>query len=144
MKKNIAILFLICFIVIIIIVVNFNNTQKVVREIKKINSQYEFYNKENLSGIDITTVINKAINHNEKYKVEKDENGIYINNKQNSIHIYVTMIINNKTYPMESINKLGMKDFTNYFGEIKFKCTNISYHEQTGKIATMTFESIQY
>ena len=45
---------------------------------------------------------------------------------------------------MENINKLGMDSFTSYFGVIKFKCTNISYHEETSKIASMTFESTQY
>lgn len=144
MKKFFAMLLLTCFIVILIITVNFNNYQKQQRQIKSFNMQYEEYNKEEVSGVDITTLINKAISNNEKNNIAKDENGFYIENEENSIKIYITMIINGKTYPMESINKLGMKAFTSFFGEIKFKCTGITYHEKTSQIATMTFESIQY
>ena len=144
MKKFYAILVLIFCIVVLAIVVNFNNYQKNQRQISNFNREFEEYNKEDIPGVDITTLINKAISNNEKYGVQKDENGLYINDGKNSIQIYITMIINGQTYPMENINKLGMDSFTSYFGVIKFKCTNISYHEETSKIASMTFESTQY
>lgn len=144
MKKFYAILVLIFCIVVLAIVVNFNNYQKNQRQIDNFNREFEEYNKEDVPGVDITTLINKAISNNEKYGVQKDENGLYINDGKNSIQIYITMIINGQTYPMENINKLGMDSFTSYFGVIKFKCTNISYHEETSKIASMTFESTQY
>ena len=144
MKKFYAILVLIFCIVVLAIVVNFNNYQKNQRQISNFNREFEEYNKEDVPGVDITTLINKAISNNEKYGVQKDENGLYINDGKNSIQIYITMIINGQTYPMENINKLGMDSFTSYFGVIKFKCTNISYHEETSKIASMTFESTQY
>ena len=144
MKKFYAILVLIFCIVVLVIVVNFNNYQKNQRQIDNFNREFEEYNKEDVPGVDITTLINKAISNNEKYGVQKDENGLYINDGKNSIQIYITMIINGQTYPMENINKLGMDSFTSYFGVIKFKCTNISYHEETSKIASMTFESTQY
>ena len=144
MKKFYAILVLIFCIVVLAIVVNFNNYQKNQRQIDNFNREFEEYNKEDVPGVDITTLINKAISNNEKYGVQKDENGLYINDGKNSIQIYITMIINGQTYPMENINKLGMDSFTSYFGVIKFRCTNISYHEETSKIASMTFESTQY
>lgn len=144
MKKFYAILVLIFCIVVLAIVVNFNNYQKNQRQIDNFNREFEEYNKEDVPGVDITTLINKAISNNEKYGVQKDENCLYINDGKNSIQIYITMIINGQTYPMENINKLGMDSFTSYFGVIKFKCTNISYHEETSKIASMTFESTQY
>jgi hypothetical protein len=143
MKKIIITLISIFIIIIAFIIINFKDYQNQERKIAKFNSEYEFYNKEDLSGIDITTVINKAINNNEKYGVKKDEEGLYIDDEQNSIKVYVTMIINGKTYPMENINKLGMDAFTNYFGAINFKCTGITYHEKSSKIATITFESTQ-
>lgn len=144
MKKFYAILVLVFCIVVLVIVVNFNNYQKNQRQISNFNREFEEYNKEDVPGVDITTLINKAISNNEKYGVQKDENGLYINDGKNSIQIYITMIINGQTYPMENINKLGMDSFTSYFGVIKFRCTNISYHEETSKIASMTFESTQY
>lgn len=144
MKKFLAMLLLTCFIVILIITVNFNTYQKQQRQIQSFNKQYEEYNRENLSGVDVTTLINKAISNNEKNNIAKDENNLYIENEENSIKIYITMMINGKTYPMESINKVGMQTFTKSFGEIKFKCTGITYHEKTSQIATMTFETMQY
>lgn len=62
---------------------------------------------------------------------------------ENSVEIYVTMIINNTTYRMERINNLGISSFTEYFGEVGFKCTGITYHEN-GKVASMTFETKEY
>lgn len=144
MKKFFAILVLAFCITVLIIVVNFNEYQKNQRQVSNFNREFEEYNKEDVLGVDITTLINKAISNNEKYGVQKDENGLYIDDGKNSIQIYITMIINGQTYPMENINKLGMDSFTSYFGVIKFKCTNISYHEETSKIASMTFESTQY
>ncbi len=144
MKKTFMVLLLAFCIVVLIIVVNFNSYQKNMRQVLNFNKQYEEYNKEEVPGVDITTLINKAISNNEKYQISKDENGLYVDDGKYSIKIYITMIINGKTYPMESINKLGMESFTNYFGVINFKCTNITYHEETSRIATMTFESVQY
>ena len=114
------------------------------QEIAKFNLVYEEYNKDNLNGLDITTVINKAINNNEKFEIKKDKNGLYISDEENSIKIFITMIINGKTYPMEQINSLGINSFIEYFGAIKFKCTNIKYHSKTGKISEMTFEATEY
>ena len=136
--------FLAFCITVLIIVVNFNEYQKNQRQVSNFNREFEEYNKEDVLGVDITTLINKAISNNEKYGVQKDENGLYIDDGKNSIQIYITMIINGQTYPMENINKLGMDSFTSYFGVIKFRCTNISYHDETSKIASMTFESTQY
>lgn len=144
MKKFFAILVLAFCITVLIIVVNFNEYQKNQRQVSNFNREFEEYNKEDVLGVDITTLINKAISNNEKYGVQKDENGLYIDDGKNSIQIYITMIINGQTYPMENINKLGIDSFTSYFGVIKFRCTNISYHEETSKIASMTFESTQY
>ncbi len=34
----------------------------------------------------------------------------------------------------------GISTFTQYYGNIKFKCTNIDYHKKTGRIKYMLFE----
>ncbi len=144
MKKNLLIIFVILIIILIIIGVNFHNMQMKRKEVSKFNLQYEEYNADNLNGLDITTVINKAVNNNEKYEIPKDEEGLYILDDQNSIEIYIKMIINNTTYKMERINNLGMNSFIEYFGVVGFKCTDVSYHKKTGKIASMTFEATEY
>lgn len=144
MKKTLIIIFVIFIIIMSILFMNLRNVQKNNLEIQKFNSGYEFYNKEDLCGIDITTIINKAIDNNEKYEIEKDSSGLYIADNEYSVNIYVTMIINEKTYPMEKIKEIGIETFTEFFGEVKFKCTDIKYHEKNGRISSMTFESVEY
>lgn len=117
--------------------------QKEKLEIAKFNLNYEEYNKDNLNGLDITTLINRAISNNEKKFVEKDAEGLYNLEDENCIEIYVKMIINNTVYRMEKINNLGISSFTEYFGEVSFKCVDVTYHEN-GKVASMTFEAKEY
>lgn len=144
MKKIFAVILLILVVISAVVVIKFQNIQKEKKEIAKFNLEYEEYNKENLNGLDITTVINKAVNNNEKYNITKDENGLYVQDDDYSIQIYITMIINGKTYPMEKINALGINSFIEYFGVVGFKCTDIQYHEHSGRIASMTFEATDY
>ena len=143
MKNHFLIILTIFLIIISILFAKYTSLKKKNIEIKKFNSEYEFYNRDNLKGIDITTVINKATDNNEKYNVKKDKEGYYIED-ENSIKIDVKMILNGKTYPMERIQTIGLEGFTEYFGEITFNCTNIEYHEENGKISRITFESTQY
>ena len=143
MKKNFAILIVVLIVVAIVVFVKFKNLQMDKQEIAKFNSQYELYNADDLNGLDITTVINKAISNNEKYELQKDENGYYILDDEYSVEILVKMYINEKTYPMERIESLGMSSFAAYFGEVGFKCTDVKYHEKTGRIASMIFEATE-
>ena len=144
MKKTIAILLLIFLVIVICIFYKINQIKVEKEEIAVYNSEFEEYNKNDLNGIDITTIINKAINKNESNSVEKNEDGLYIDNGKDSIKIDITLINNNVTYPMEAINELGMSSFTAYFAEVKFNCKEIKYHESTGKISYMLFESTTY
>ena len=144
MKKFLFTICLFFVIIIIILVVNYNNFQKKQMEIQKFNKIFEQYNAEDLNGLDITTVINKAIDNNEKYQIAKDEKGIYIADNEKSVKIYITMIINEKTYPMEKLNALGMESFIEYFGAVSFKCTDIKYHSKNGRVSEMTFEATEY
>lgn len=144
MKKSFLVIALIFIIIVIIIFVNFSNIQKQQREAQKFNRTYEEYNIENLNGLDITTVINKAIDNNEKYEIQKNDDGLYIEDDMYSIKIYIKMIINQKTYPMEKINALGMESFIEYFNSVDFKCVDIQYHEKTGRVSQMTFEATEY
>lgn len=144
MKKILFTMLIIVFIIVIIFVINYKNLQMQKQEIKKFNSIYEDYNKDNLNGLDITTLINKAISNNEKYAIPKNSEGLYLLDEEYSIEIYVTMIINETTYRMERINDLGLNSFISYFGEVSFKCTDVKYHEKTGRISSMTFEAKEY
>ena len=70
MKKTLIIIFSVFIIIMSILFMNLRNVQKNNLAIQKFNSGYEFYNREDLCGIDITTIINKAIDNNEKYEIE--------------------------------------------------------------------------
>ena len=137
MKKNVFTICLIFAIIIIVLFLKYQEVKKSQIETKKFNHTYEQYHTENLNGLDITTVINKAIDNNEKYE-------IYISDDAYSIKIYITMMINGKTYSMEKINTVGMEAFVQNFGIIDFKCTDIQYHEKTGRVSQMTFEATEY
>ena len=118
-------------------------------EIKKIdnnifNSTYEEYNKTNLNGLDITTIMNKAISNNEKYNIPKDEKNLYILDDENSVIIYIIMVKDEPAYRMERFTQVGINDFIRYFGEISFKCKEITYHSKNGRVASMTFEIEEY
>ena len=109
---------------------------------KKANLEFENYLNEEIYGTDLSTVINRAVDSNEKNEVEKNNKGIYLNNDKNSISIEVKMIDNDSIYQMETFYKNGMQNFLNYYSNIKFKCTNIKYHESTKKVKYMLFEQI--
>ena len=143
MKKSLFTIFIIFIIIMLILFAKYIALKGKNAEIKKFNYGYEFYNRNNLKGLDITTLINKAIDNNEKYNVKKDDLGYYIED-ENSVKIEVKMIINGKTYPMEKIKETGLESFTEFFGEVNFKCTDIKYHQESGKISKMAFESTQY
>ena len=139
MKKALLIMFTIFLTIMVVLFAKFVSIKKQNQEIKRFNYGYEFYNRDNLSGLDITTVINKAIDNNERNDVKKDNI-----EDENSIKIDRTMIINGKTYPMERIKEIGLDNFTEFFGEVNFKCTGIEYHRENNKISKINFESTEY
>lgn len=143
MKKSFVIILLIFIMIIVFLLINYQNLINQEKKVAQFNLEYEEYNRDDVSGVDITSIINKATNNNEKYNIEKDENGLYIDDNKNSIKIFITMAIDGKTYPMEKINEIGVDYFTKLFGAITFKCVGITYHEQTSKVATITFEALQ-
>lgn len=143
MKKTLTYIIIILLVAAVIAGMQYKNLQKQKLEITKFNLNYEEYNKDNLNGLDITTLINRAISNNEKNFIEKNAEGLYDLKNENCIEIYVKMIINGTVYRMERINSLGIGSFTEYFGDVSFKCVNVTYHEN-GKIASMTFEAKEY
>ena len=89
-------------------------------------------------------MMNKATSNNEKYEIPKDEHGLYILDDQYSIEIYVTMVKDEEPYRMERFSQNDISGFIRLFGEVGFKCVDKTYHDKTGRIATMTFEAEEY
>ena len=138
---------IIIFLVIVLIIVAtisyiYLNYQFTMNEAQRENRQYEAYEGEELYGTDLATLINKAVDDNNKNKVEKADTGLYIDNGENSIRIDIKFTDDDRIHTLEEIYNGGTEVFVQYYNQIKFKCTKIEYHEQTGKVRYLYFEQI--
>ena len=141
MKKFIMI-FITIVIVILALIYGYFTYNDNIKTIKQENAIYEEYYQKEIYGADLATVINKAINSNEKNYIEKDNKGAYIENNTNSIKIDIHILDNDTTYNMETFYNNGINKFVENYNIIQFKCTSIEYHNNTGKIKYMLFEQI--
>ena len=140
--KKLAIFFAIVIIIICGIFGLYLNYKAQYNISKKANLEFENYLNEEVSGTDLATVINRAVDSNKKNEVERNNKGIYINNDTNSISIEIKMIDDDSIYQMETIYNGGIQNFINYYSNIKFKCVEIKYHSSTNKVKYMLFEQI--
>ena len=140
--KKIVMFFLVIIIIICGISYLYLNYKAEYNMSKKSNLEFEKYLNEEVYGIDLATVINRAVDNNEKNEVEKNNKAIYLNNNTNSISIEIKMIDNDTIYQMETIYNKEIQNFINYYGKIKFKCVEIKYHNSTNKVKYMLFEQI--
>lgn len=113
-------------------------------EVKKANQEYEYYLNKEIYGTEVTTLINKVIDQNERNSIKKKKKGYYIDNGENSIKIEFKMITIERTYQMEDFYNNDINEFLANFNTIRFKCTNIEYHEKTGKISKLVIEQLEY
>lgn len=143
MKKTFLLITAIILIIIFIVLGYIFEAQAKQNQAINYNKQYETYLGQEIYGAEIATLINKVTEQNEKNNVQKDQKGYYIDNGTNSIKIDLKMITVEETYPMELIYKNNITNFVKNFNVILFKCTNIEYHKQTGKISKLTFEQIE-
>ena len=140
--KKFIILISIVIIIVAVVAINYMSYTKENNDIKKYNLEYEKNFQKEIYGIDLTTIINKVINNNEKNNVEIGQDKKYINNNENSINIDIKMTDIDQIYTMEILYNGGMEQFVQYYGNIQFKCTKIEYHKETGKVSYMYFEQI--
>ncbi len=144
MKKFFLVIVIIVIAISAVVFFEYKEYQTKKREIESFNAQYEMYNKEDINGLDVISVINKATSNNEKYSITKDEKNLYVLDDEFSIEIYVTLALDEITLGMERIVSSDIANFVRHFGEIDFKCSEITYHEKTGRVATMTFIAEEY
>ncbi|MCI8587009.1 MAG: hypothetical protein HFJ49_00155 [Clostridia bacterium] len=141
--KKFLILFSIVIVILSIIWFNYTGYKSEYKEIQKSNLEFEKYYQKEVYGIDLTTVINKAIDENTRNKIEKDTQNKFRENEENSIKIDIKITDTDKVYTMEDFYNGGISKFVQYYGTIKFKCTNIEYHKKTEKIRYLYFEQIE-
>ena len=140
--KKVIILLSIVIIIVAVVAFNYTSYKKEYRNILKYNLEFEEIYQKEILGIDLTTMINKVINNNEKNNVEKGQDNKYINNETDSISIEIKMTDLDQLFAMETLYNGGMEQFVQHYSNIQFKCTKIEYHKKTGKVSYMYFEQI--
>lgn len=138
--KKIFIFLAIVLVIVAIVSFQYISYKNEYNIIQNENAEFEEYKDKEVFGLNVGTMINKAVDKNTKNKIEKDDNGNFIQNDSNSIEIEIYMTDNETTYKMETIYNAGTEQFVQYYGNIKFKCSKIEYHEDTGRIKYMLFE----
>ena len=111
-------------------------------EAKRENNQFESYLNQEFYGADVVTLINKAYDNNLTNQVEKDKEGKFVENDNNSIKIDIKMTDTDTVYDMETLYAGGMDTFVKYYNTIKFKCSKLEYHNSTGKVKKIYIEQI--
>ena len=87
--KKIAIFFIITILIVCAIFAMYISYKANYNMSKKTNLAFEKYLNEEVYGTDLATVINRAVDRNEKNGVTKNNKGIYQNNDENSINIEI-------------------------------------------------------
>lgn len=141
MKKVIILIIAIVIIIITSISYLYLNYKTDMQIAQKENEQFISYFNQEIYGPDLVTIINKAIDNNEKNEIKKDNKGHYIKNDKNSIKIEIKFLDSDITLLMEDLYNAGTSNFINYYNQIKFKCTKIEYHSNQ-KVKYMLFEQI--
>lgn len=140
--KKMVIFFTIVVIIIFFIFYMYLGYKNNHIKIQEENKLYESYYNEETNGNNLASVINKAIDNNNRNNISKDNKGKYIENDENSINIDIKFTDNDEIYNMEKIANGDIANFVEYYSKIKFKCTKLEYHNKTGKIKYMLFEQI--
>ncbi len=141
MKKNIIYIIIVLIIIIVPIMIIVSNYKQTQNEINKFNLLYEKYKTGKYYGSEIGSIINNAINNDEKNEIEKDENGFYIDDDKYCIKILIQLKSDEelKTYEMENLEKLGIDRFVKNFNLEQFECSEITYNS-VGRINKIVFK----
>lgn len=141
MKKTTIVIGSLLLITLVVSIVAISVSKQNILANKQANIAYEQYMNKELYGTDVISIINRAIDSNQKNGVQIDKQGNYVPD-ENSILVDIVMITDEdkektKTYRMETINKVGITQFISNFNTAKFKITQVKYHKQTEKISSI-------
>ncbi len=146
MKNKILIILVVFMVILAIVTYGIYNYRKQIVESQKINNTYKNYENIQILGSELISIINRTIDIDENEGIEKNQDGLYIDNGKNSIKIYIEFLYGEdetRTIEMEKIANNGIDQFVNVYSTASFKCTNISYHEKTNNVKSLTFTEIQ-
>lgn len=142
MKKFFIIMSIIILIILAVVTYKYNSYRTNELRTQKLNHEYEVFTEGEILGTSLITIINKAVDSNEKNGINTDNNNMYIENDTTSIKIEVKFLEAENTFPMERIQKLGSEEFIKNYAVMNFKCTKKEYHKKTNNIKYMLFEQI--
>ena len=141
--KKIIIFLVIVLIIVAIVAYMYLNYKATYNQTQIKNSQYESYDGQEIYGTDLATLINKAVDDNKKNDIQKDDQGLYVDNGENSIRIDIKFTDDDSIHTMEEIDNSGTDTFMQYYNQIKFKCTKIEHHSKTNMVSYLFFEQIE-
>ncbi len=143
MKKQFIILIIILLIIVAVVGLYFYNLNRLNLLAEDHNKTYEQIANQDILGTTLISVINKAIDENEKNGVQKQENSIYYqDNQEDSIQITIQFKELENTVQMEDIAAQTTENFIQFFATATFRCTKIEYHEKTNFVKSLYFEQI--
>ena len=106
------------------------------------NNYYEQLLNKEINGSELTSIINKTIDVNERNEVKKNGRGIYISNNNNSVNIEIKFLDNDNNIKFERLYENGMQRFLELYRDAKFKLTRVDYHQKTNLVKYLFFEEI--
>ena len=140
--KNKIMLILIAFLVILALTSYFiYNYRAQFLASQETNKIFESYYNAQMLGTELVSVINRTEDINNKNNVDKNEQGMYIENDTNSIKVYIKLKYKDDytTLEIEKILQDGTDNFIKTYGTASFKGEEISYHEKTGNVKAIVF-----
>ena len=137
MKKYVLIIITIVLAIVAVVAYKIYDYKVTQNEANNNNKSYNSFYGQEVLGTDVATLINKAIDSNEKNSVAIAEDGTYIDNGTNSINIDIKFKDLEETITMERINQLDSVRFVQNFGGFNFKCTKSEYQKKTGNVKYM-------
>lgn len=142
MKRTIIIICVIAICIVISITYAYSMYKNDINQVQKFNNQFSKYIDQEFFGTELATIINLAIDNNEKYDIAKDTSGKYVTDNLYSVRVDVYMTDTQKTYSMETLNAGEISNLVNNYSNIKFKCTNVEYHKSNKRISYLYIEQI--
>ena len=143
MKKTLIIILILFVAILAAVSMTVVDLQQTGKQVKQFNQIFEEYKDKSLLGSEVASLINKAIDNNEKNQISKNDKGIYQEDGKYSVQILVKLEKEGEYFTMERINALKITEFVKNFSLQDFKCTGIEYHKETKRVSKVYFESIE-
>ena len=141
MKNKILLILIIFMCVLLVVAYYVYSYRNSIAESQKMNREYEQYQNSQMLGSELISLINKTVDVNTDLGIEKDQDGLFIDNEENSIKIYVNFVYEDdyKTLEMEKIYNNGAENFMKVYSTASVKCTEFTIHEKTNNVKSLTF-----